>query len=171
MKSSESALAPFKHRTFAILWTAAFISNIGTWMHSVGASWLMTDLSPSPLMVALVQTATSLPVFLLALPAGALADLFDRRQLLIITNTFMGTAALLFVILLLLGITGAEWILLFTFLLGVGAALMAPAWQASMPSLVTAKDLPQAIALGGISINLSRAIGPAAAGLLISVYG
>ena len=86
MPNKESAFDPFKHSAFTIFWLAALISNIGTWMNSVAASWLMADLRTSPFMVALVQTSTTLPVFLLALPAGALADIIDRRKLLIIIN-------------------------------------------------------------------------------------
>lgn len=170
-QQKESALAPFKHRTFAVMWVAALISNIGTWMHSVGAGWLMTELSPSPLIIALVQTATTLPVFLFALPAGALADIFNRRSLLLITNILMLGAAVAFALLVWSGMASATILLIFTFLLGAGAAFMAPAWQAVIPKMVPKEQLPQAVALGGISINLSRAIGPALAGLLITMYG
>ena len=170
-KSKPSALSPFKHRTFTIMWLAALVSNIGTWMHSVGASWLMTDLSPSPLLIALVQSAAMLPMFLFALPAGALADIFNRRTLLLLTNSFMLVAAILFALLVWRGEATALWLLLFTFCLGAGTAFMAPAWQAVIPRMVPREDLPQAIALGGISMNLSRAVGPAVAGILISLYG
>lgn len=169
--AGESSLSPFRHRTFAVMWCAALVSNIGTWMHSVGASWLMTSLSPSPLIVSLVQTATTLPIFLFALPAGALADIFSRRSLLLITNSLMLLAAAVFAVMVLNGQTTTTQLLLFTFLLGTGAAFVAPAWQAVIPSMVPKSDLPQAVTLGGISINISRAIGPALAGLLISLYG
>jgi MFS family permease len=152
------------------MWVAALISNIGTWMHTVGAGWLMTSLSPTPMDVALVQTATTLPVFLFALPAGALADIFNRRTLLLLTNGFMFAAAAVFAALVWMEQLSVELLLLFTFLLGAGAAFMAPAWQAMIPSMVPKEDLPQAVALGGISINLSRAIGPALAGMLIGAY-
>ncbi|HPQ96102.1 MAG TPA: MFS transporter, partial [Thiolinea sp.] len=121
-KSKPSALSPFKHRTFTIMWLAALVSNIGTWMHSVGASWLMTDLSPSPLLIALVQSAAMLPMFLFALPAGALADIFNRRTLLLLTNSFMLVAAILFALLVWRGEATALWLLLFTFCLGAGTA-------------------------------------------------
>ncbi len=170
-ESHESALAPFRHRTFLVMWVAALVSNIGTWMHSVGAGWLMTSLSPSPLFVALVQTATTLPVFLFALPAGAFADIFDRRRLLLLTNVFMLGAAAAFAAIVWWDMSSAFALLTFTFLLGAGAAFMAPAWQAVIPGMVPKSDLPQAVALGGISINLSRAVGPALAGLLITLYG
>jgi len=170
-QAKESALAPFQHPTFAVMWLAALVSNIGTWMHSVGAGWFMTSLSPSPLIIALVQTATTLPVFLFALPAGALADIFNRRSLLLVTNGLMFAAAALFALMVWLGMVNAVLLLVFTFLLGAGAAFMAPAWQAVVPKMVPEEELPQAVALGGISINLSRAIGPALAGLVITLYG
>ena len=170
-RPEESALAPFQHLTFSVMWVAALISNIGTWMHSVGAGWLMTELSASPLTIALVQTASTLPFFVFALPAGALADIFDRRQVLLISNFSMFSAALVFVLIVWLGMASAMTLLLFTFFLGAGAAFMAPAWQAVIPNMVPKDQLPQAVALGGISINLSRAIGPALAGVLITFYG
>jgi len=166
-----SAFSPFKHSVFTVMWVAALISNIGTWMHSVGAAWLMTSLSPSPLVVALVQTASTLPIFLFALPAGALADIFNKRILLLMTNGLMLLAAAVFTLMVWRQVISAPLLLLFTFLLGAGAAFMAPAWQAIIPDLVDKHDLPQAVALGGISINLSRAIGPALAGVLMSTYG
>lgn len=170
-RASIPALTPFQHRAFAVMWAASLISNIGTWMHSVGASWLMTGLSPSPLIISLVQTATTLPVFLFALGAGALADIFNRRRLLIITNAMMFVVTVLFAVLVWTGNITAGWLLFFTFLLGTGTAFIAPAWQAVIPRMVPVADLPQAVALGGISTNISRAIGPALAGLLISLYG
>ncbi len=170
-QARESALAPFRHGTFLVMWAAALVSNIGTWMHSVGAGWLMTSLSPSPLVIALVQTATTLPVFLFALPAGAFADIFDRRRLLLLTNVSMLACAALFAAMVWWDLANAVTLLLFTFLLGAGAAFMAPAWQAVIPGMVPKSELPQAVALGGISINLSRAVGPALAGLLITLYG
>jgi MFS family permease len=169
--NKDSALAPFEHRTFAIFWLAALISNIGTWMNSVGASWLMTDLRTSPLLVALVQTSTTLPFFLLALPAGALADIIDRRKLLMIINVFMMLAAAVFAFIVWKNEASPLIVLSFTFLLGAGAAFMAPAWQAMIPSTVPQTNLSQAVALGSININLSRAIGPALAGILTAKYG
>lgn len=163
-----SAWSPFRHRAFALLWAATLISNIGTWMHDVGAGWLMTTLSPSPAIVALVQAATTAPIFLFALFAGALADRVDKRRFLLIIN------------LVLIGITGAmaaltaagamtpTLLLAFTFAIGTGAALMAPAWQSVVPSLVPRESLQPAIALNSMGINIARAIGPALAGLLIS---
>ncbi|MEM6548517.1 MAG: MFS transporter [Pseudomonadota bacterium] len=166
-----SPLAPLRNRVFAMLWVATVASNIGTWMHDVGAGWLMTTLSPSPTMVALVQTATTLPVFLLALPAGALADIVDRRRLLLTANIVMAVAAAGMTALVALGAMTAPLLLLFTFVLGAGAAFMAPAWQAIVPGLVGRADLPAAVSLNSVGINVSRAIGPALAGVLITAIG
>ena len=166
-----SPWAPLRERAFLLIWSAALVSNIGTWMHDVAAAWLMTSLTPEPLMVALVQAATSLPVFLLALPAGALADLIDRRRLLL---TLQIAAAALTVLLALIVATGAVTPLLLlglTFLLGSLAAIGAPAWQAITPDLVGRALLTQAVALNGVGINIARAIGPALGGLVITTLG
>ena len=171
MAIKDSALAPFKHTAFTLFWLAALISNIGTWMNSVGASWLMADLRTSPLMVALVQTSTTLPFFLLALPAGALADIIDRRKLLIIINVFMMLSAAVFAFIVWRNEASPLVVLCLIFVLGAGAAIMAPAWQSLVPTMVPKADLSQAVALGSININLSRAIGPAIAGILVTKYG
>lgn len=171
METKESALSPFKYSAFRIFWLAALISNTGTWMNSVGASWLMADLQSSPLMVALVQSATTLPFFLLALPSGALADILDRRKLIITTNVLMMSTAFVFAYLVWQQEINPISLLGFTFLLGVGAAFTAPAWQSLVPGTVPKAQLSQAVALGSININLSRAIGPAIAGVLVTKYG
>ena len=145
-------------------------SNIGTWMQTVGAAWLMATLSTSPLMIALVQTASSLPVFLLAAPAGAIADMVDRRKLLIATQTWMLIAAALLGALTLAGVTGPYTLLLLTFALGLGSAMNAPAWQATVPQLVPREQLPSAVALNSVQFNIARAIGPAVGGLVISLW-
>lgn len=165
------AWAPFRSLPFALLWTATVVSNIGTWMHDVGAGWLMTTLSPSPVMVSLVQAATTLPVFLFALLAGAVADIVDRRRLLLIVNLLMGVLAGLFAVIVASGQASVELLLVFTFLLGTGAAFVAPAWQAIVPGLVPKQDLAAAVALNSMGINISRAIGPALAGVLITAVG
>src|SRR5256885_10490297 len=110
--------APLRHAIFRAMWIASVASNVGTWMHTVAASWLMTTLAPSPLLVALVQTATMLPVFLIGLPAGAIADLIDRRRLLIFTQTWMLAAAAALGALTLAGVIGPWWLLALTFALG-----------------------------------------------------
>ena len=152
-----SAWAPLRHRVYRMLWLAQFVSNIGTFMQGVGAVWVMLELRQSPAVVALVQTAVSLPVLLLGVPAGALADLVDRRRLLLATQGLMlAAAAALAVLTWAGGITPAA-LLALTFALGVGAALNGPAWQAVQPELVPAEEFPQAVTLGGASMNLGRA--------------
>jgi len=159
------------HRVFFWLWIAALVSNVGTWMQNVGAAWLMTSLSPSPLLVALIQTASSLPILLLALPAGALADIVDRRRLLIISQALMLAAAGALSWLTILHLTTPILLLVLTFALGLGSALNAPAWQAMIPELVPHDDLTAAIALGGINYNAARAIGPALGGMVVAWAG
>ena len=169
--ASHSAWSPFKHTAFAVLWTATVTSNIGTWMHDVASGWLMTSLSPSPLMVALVQAATSAPVFLFALAAGALADLLSKRKLLIAVTILMFCNTLVLAGLVLADRVTPSALLVFTFLNGTGAAFVAPAWQAIVPQLIPRSDLQSAIALNGVGINISRAIGPALAGAIIAAVG
>src|SRR5215204_5442783 len=123
-----SAWSPLRHSLFRALWLATVVSNIGTWMQNVGAAWLMTSLSSSPTMIALVQAATSLPVFLVGLPAGALADIVDRRRLLLWTQGWMLVITAVLGGLTFLGVV-TPWVLLtLTFALELGAALNAPAW-------------------------------------------
>lgn len=166
-----SPWSPFGHRAFAVLWVATVVSNVGTWMHDVGAGWLMTELSSSAVAVAGVQAATTLPVFLFALLAGALADILDRRRLLIFVNLLAASAAAALAVLVALGQMTPALLIVFTFLLGSTAAFMAPAWQAIVPSLVPRPELPAAISLNSAGINVSRAIGPALAGSLIVAVG
>lgn len=170
-KEASSAQSPFRHRTFLILWLATVLSNTGTWMHDVGAGWLMTSLAPSPLIVAMVQTATTLPIFLFALPAGALADTLDRRKMLMVVQLIMGVLAATLGVLALLDAVNSTLLLLLTFLMGTGAAFVAPAWQSIVPTLVPKPALQQAVAANSVGINISRAIGPALAGFLITAVG
>ncbi|GAA4459530.1 MFS transporter [Nibrella saemangeumensis] len=160
----------FQTPVFRAIWLAAFVSNIGTWMQNMAGVWLLTTLSQSQVLVALMQTATSLPIFMLSIPAGALADLLDRRRLLLTTQLFMAGVAGLLGVLTLTGSISPYTILSFTFLLGIGAALNTPAWQSIAPELVPRPVLPAALILNGVSINLSRAIGPALGGLIIAHY-
>lgn len=164
-------LAPFAQAAFAMLWAATVASQIGTWMNDVGAGWLMTTLAPSPVMVALVQAATTLPVFLFALPAGALADVVDRRRLLLTVNVAMAATAAAMAAVVSAGAMTAPLLLAFTFLLGSGAAFIAPAWQAIVPGLVPRDQLMAAVSLNSVGINVSRAVGPALAGALIVGVG
>jgi len=155
-------------RAFRAVWLASLISNIGTWMQSAGAAWMMTSLTMSPVLVALMQTAGSLPFFLLALPGGALADIVDRRRVLIVTQAWMALAAAALAVLAARDLVDAANLLGLTFALGVGAALSAPAFQAIIPELVPRSELGGAVALGGVSMNVARAVGPALGGLLIA---
>ncbi|MGL4353530.1 MAG: MFS transporter [Aeromonas popoffii] len=166
-----SPWAPFRQRAFLVLWLATLFSNVGTWMHDVGAGWLMTSLDPDPGMIAAVQAMTTLPVFLLALLAGALADILDRRRLLLVVNAMMLMASAFLAFQVQRGGISSHGLLLITFLLGCGAAFLAPAWQAIVPSLLDRKELQAGIALNSMGINISRAIGPALAGLLIAQVG
>ena len=166
-----SPWSPLRLSLFRALWVAAVASNVGTWMHNVGAEWLMTTLAPTPIMVALMQTAENSPTFLLALPGGALADIVDRRRLLLFTQTWMLVAAVALGVLTLTGLT-TPWVLLtLTFMLGLGAALNAPAWQAIVPELVPRTELPLAVSLNSVAFNIARAVGPALGGLLVAAIG
>jgi MFS family permease len=168
---TRSTWSPLRHPIFRWLWIASVASNIGTWFQNVGASWMMTTLSPSPALVAMVQAATSLPMFLLSLPAGAVADVLDRRRLLLVTQTWMTFAAFGLWAFTAAHATTPGVLLLFTFLLGLGAALNGPAWQASTPEMVPREDLPAAVTLGSIGFNIARALGPALAGLVVAAAG
>jgi MFS family permease len=156
---------------FRSLWVAAVISYTGSWMQNVGAGWLMTQLTMSPLMVGLVQAASALPVFLVILPAGALADMVDRRRFLLITQGWMVVAAALLGVFTLLGHM-TPWILLvFTFTLGLGAVMNDPAWQAITPEIVSLKHHAPAVALNSVGFNVARAVGPALGGIVIAIAG
>ena len=159
-----AALIPLRNGTFRHLWIASVIGWLGTWLQNTGAGWLMTSLAPEPLVVAMVQAATIMPVFLLALPGGALADIVDRRIFLLGTQVWTITAASVLAILTVCHLMTAGWLLVLTFAIGIGSALTNPAWSAIVPELVPREDMVQAIALNGIGFNLTRAIGPAIAG-------
>src|SRR5712691_8017705 len=166
-----SAWSPLRESVFRTLWIATVVSNIGTWMQDVGESWLMTSLTPSPVLVALVETAGSLPVVLVALPAGALADIVDRRRLLLVMQIWMFVAAGAMGILALMGHMTPGRLLSLTFLLGVGSAMSNPIWQAITPEMVSHSDLPAAITLNAVGINIARAVGPALGGLIVAASG
>jgi MFS family permease len=177
---SEIPITPARRRTpfgplheplFRSLWTAAVVSYTGTWMQNVGAGWLMTSLTVSPLMVGLVQAANSIAVFLVVLPAGAIADVVDRRKLLMLTQVWMVLAALGLGILTIAGLVTPAILLLFTFLMGFGAVLNDPAWQAITPEVVSRENFAAGIALNSAGFNVARAIGPALGGLVIYAAG
>jgi MFS family permease len=169
--NAPSPFAPFKQRLFAMLWTSALIANVGTWFRDVANGWLMTELAPSPVMVALVQAAASLPVFLLSLPAGALADTLDRRKLLIGVQIYLACVSLCLLAAVSAGIMTPELLLVLTLAGGIGLALTGPAWQSIVPEVVPKPELRAAIALNSMGINVARAIGPAVGGWILAVFG
>lgn len=168
---TSSPWQPLRSRLFLALWLASIASNIGTWMHEVGAGWLMTSLSASPLAVAAVQVAGALPIFLLALPAGALADIVDKRRSLLIVQCWMAAVAMTLALLTAADRMSVELLLGLTFAMGIGTALMMPAWSAMLPEVVGRAELPAAVALSSLGVNVARAIGPALAGILVSLSG
>jgi MFS family permease len=167
----ESPLIPFRHPVFTVLWIATVVSNIGTWMQNAAAGWLMTSLNPDPFVVSLVQVATSLPMFILVLPAGALADIVDRRKLLIVVQIAITLLVAAFGCFVWLGQVSPNLLLAFSFLAAAGAALVLPAWQAVVPQLVPRHHLQPAVALNSVGLNVSRAVGPALAGVIIGMWG
>lgn len=169
--ADSGAFAPLRHRVFRILWIATIVGNVGTWVRDVASGWAMTELSPSPLMIALVQAFGSLPMFLLALPAGALSDLLDKRRLLVAVQVWLGLSSLTLALLAAAGALNASSLLLLTISGGIGAALMAPAWQSIVPELVPRAQLRSAVALNSLGVNISRALGPALGGLVLTVWG
>jgi MFS family permease len=170
-EGTPSPWRPFRHTSFAVVWSATVISNIGSWMYSAASGWLMTSLAPDPLIVSLVQVATTLPMVLLALPAGALADVVDRRRLLILTEILTTAVAAIFAGMVWLDLVTPSRLLLFTFLVSVGGVLTAPAWQAIVPQLVPKSDLAPAVTANSVGFNISRAIGPALGGVIIVGFG
>jgi MFS family permease len=162
---------PLRVAAFRALWSANIVANVGVWMQTVGGAWLMTTLTPDALPVALMQTATTLPAFLVGLPAGSLADRFDRRRLLLVTQAWMFASISLLAVLTLLGMVTPWLLLLFTFALGTGAAMNAPTWAALLPDLVNRSQVPTAISMNSAGYNIARAIGPAIGGLVVAAFG
>jgi len=169
--TSNSPLAPLKFAVFRMLWCVWLAANICMWMNDVAAAWLMTTLTTSPLWVALVQTASTLPVFLLGLPSGALADILDRRRYFIVTQFWVAAVALLLCAAIVLDAMTPPLLLALTFANGVGLAMRWPVFAAIVPDLVPRSQLPAALALNGVTMNASRIVGPLAAGALIASAG
>ena len=140
-------------------------------MYSAASGWLMTSLNPEPIMVSMVQVASSLPMFLFALPAGALADIVDRRRFLVAVEILISVISTVFAFLIWRDVVTSRLLLVFTFLMGISAALEAPAWEAIVPALVSKRDLESAVVANGVGVNISRAIGPALAGILVAAWG
>ena len=163
--------SPLGQPTFRALWLAILVGNIGTWIHDVAAAWVMAETTDSPLMVAAVQSATTLPVVLLAVIAGTLADIVDRRRYLILAQLWMLLVASTLAVLAHLDRLGPWVLVALTFALGIGAAMAMPAQQATTPELVPKPMLGPAVALGSLSMNIARAIGPALGGLIVAQAG
>jgi MFS family permease len=166
-----SPWSPFRYAPFSVVWTATVIANIGTWMYNAASGWLMTSLDPDPLIVSLVQVATTLPIFLFAVPAGALADIVDKRRFLIIGEVAVTAVSALFAAIVSVGAATPGNLLLFTFLIGAVAAVTAPAWQSIVPQLVPKQELTPAVAANSVGFNVSRAVGPALGGVIVAVAG
>jgi MFS family permease len=171
ISGSASPWAPLGQALFRSLWIASVVSYTGTWMHNVGAGWLMTQMTTDPLMVGLVQAAGALPVFLVILPAGALADMVDRRKFLLVTQGWMVLASATLGILTLTSCVGPWVLILFTFLLGLGSVMNDPAWQAITPELVPREQHASAVALNSAGFNVARAVGPAIGGIVVGALG
>jgi len=167
----QSPWRPLGVPIFRSLLIADLVSDIGTFMQSVGAAWLMTSLTHSPLYIALIQTASALPFFLFALPAGAIGDIFDRRRLILSTETWMFAIAVVIAATTIRGVMTPWLLLLLTFGLSLGDAIETPTWRAIVPELVSKDDLSAALALNGIEFNLARAVGPGLAGVIIAATG
>ncbi|WP_092175717.1 MFS transporter [Bosea sp. OK403] len=166
-----SAFSPLRRPVFAVLWAATILGNIGSFMRDVASAWLVTDLSGSPSAVAMIQVAGTLPIFLLAIPAGVLSDIVDRRKLLIGVQILLGLISTALLTLALADRLTVAILVGLTFLGGVGAALMGPAWQSIVPELVPKPDLRNAVALNSLGFNIARSIGPALGGALLVAFG
>lgn len=171
MPQRSSPLAPFKHETFRAIWVASLASNFGALIQAVGAAWMMASISPSANMVALVQASTSLPIMLFALAAGALADNFDRRKIMLTAQCFMLAVSIALTLSAWYGLITPWLLLFFTFLIGCGTALNNPSWQASVGDMVPRDDLPAAVSLNSMGFNITRSVGPAIGGAIVAAAG
>lgn len=171
MAERTSILAPFRHETFRTLWAATLISNLGGLVQAVGAGWMMTTLTTSHNMVALVQASTTLPIMVFSIAAGALADNFDRRSVMLVAQAGMAVVSLMLAVTAWMGLLNPWLLLTFTFLIGCGTALFNPSWQASMGDIVPREDLPGAVTLNSMGFNMMRSVGPAVGGLIVAVAG
>src|ERR1700730_3619292 len=165
-----SGFSPLKIPLFRDRRIASTVSSIGTWMQDTAGTWLMTSLTSSPLLTALMQTASSLPVLLLGLLDGATADIFDRRKLLIFWQAWMLASVGILAILTFVGYVSPWTLLAFTFLLNIGSAMNNPVWQAIVPELVPAELIPATLTLNAASNNLGRAVGPVLGGLMVAAF-
>ena len=171
MEHQPSALSPFRHPIFRAVWLASLASNFGSLIESVGAAWLMTSLGASAGMIALVQASTTLPIMLFSLAAGAIADNFDRRRLMLTAQVFLLIVSIGLTLVTYLGLVTPWLLLLFTFLVGCGTAFNGPAWQSLVGEMVPRSDLPGAIALNSMGYNVARSVGPAIGGFIVAAAG
>ncbi|HXX97791.1 MAG TPA: MFS transporter [Candidatus Bathyarchaeia archaeon] len=167
-KISASGLSPFRYSLYRAFWMAALFSYIGAAMYDVAASWLMTSLAPNALFVSLVTTASTLPIFLFALPSGALSDIFDRRNILLVTCGYMFTLSITLGVLALLHVTTPALLLIFTFALGAGTTMIRTPIIPTMSALVSRSELPAALTLSAVASNIGRAVGPTVAGFIVT---
>jgi predicted MFS family arabinose efflux permease len=168
LTSAAPLWAPLRAPAFRAFWVSILVVNVGTWMHTVGAQWMLVDRPGAETLVALVQTSTMLPMLLVSIPAGALADSIDRRRLLMTTAAALCATGIVLTSLAALGSLPSALLLALTFLLGTGAAVAVPTWQAVVPQLLPRDHLAVAAALGSINFNAARVLGPAAAGVLLA---
>lgn len=168
---AQSPLILFGNKTFRNLWSASQMSNFGGLVQAVGASWMMTSLTSSETMIALVQGAVTLPLMLFSLTAGVLADNYDRRRIMLVAQAGMMVVSTVLALLAFAGLLNPWLLLTFTFLIGCGTALHGPSWQASMGDIVSRENLPSAIALNSMGFNLMRSVGPAAGGAIVALAG
>jgi MFS family permease len=167
----ESPWAPLRQPVFRMLWSVWLTANICMWMNDVAAAWMMTSLTTSPMMVALVQSASTLPVFFLGLPSGAFADILDRRKYFIVTQFWVAVVGVLMCVITVSGQMTAPLLLLLTFANGIGLAMRWPVFSAVIPELISKAQLPAALALNGVAMNASRIFGPILAGALLASLG
>ncbi|WP_243315413.1 MFS transporter [Geothrix paludis] len=171
MTDAKSPFAPLRSRIFFAIWIAAMASNVGTWVQSVGEKWLMGEITRSPLLMSLIETGATLPMLVLSMPGGAIADIVDRRRMLLATQAWMLLAAAAMAVLSALHLVTPGVLISMSLLLGVGAALNSPAWQASVPDLVPKDQIAAGVVLNSAGFNVSRAVGPALGGLVVGALG
>src|SRR6201990_3694181 len=171
MFAADSVAAPLRHAVFRRIWLASLLSNLGLLIQGVGAAWAMTQMTSSTDKVALVQTALMLPIMLISMPAGAIADMYDRRIVALVSLGIALSGATALAVMAWLNLITPEILLAFCFIVGSGNALFGPAWQSSVSEQVPAETLPSAVALNGISYNIARSVGPAIGGVVVAAAG
>ena len=169
--AADGITAPLRHALFRRIWLASLLSNLGLLIQGVGAAWAMTQMTASADKVALVQTALMLPIMLISMPAGAIADMHDRRVVALISLSISLSGATALTLLSWFGLVTPQVLLGLCFVVGCGMALFGPAWQSSVSEQVPAETLPSAVALNGISYNIARSFGPAIGGVVVATAG